>query len=71
MHGEQLAAKQAGRRHQAAHGCAGNQGLLVMELMRRGDLSSLMSAQMPDKSGRLLGWYNRGRRIALQVRFLR
>lgn len=38
---------------------AEEQGLILMELMRRGDLKSLLGEQLPDKRGRTLGWYNR------------
>lgn len=45
----------------------GNRGILAMELMRRGDLSNLLTAPMPIHGGRLLSWYNRGRSVAVQV----
>lgn len=32
-----------------------------------GDLHDALQTQLPDGRGRLYGWYNRGRRVALQV----
>jgi serine/threonine protein kinase len=38
-----------------------------MEYMGGGDLHEALRISGPDGSGRLFGWYKKGRRIALQV----
>lgn len=45
---------------------ADGQGMLLMELMQ-GDLGSQMHAEAPGGRGRMYSWYNRGRRVALEV----
>lgn len=47
--------------------CAETEGLLLMEFMRGGDLSSRMHALMPDGRGRVFAWENKGQQVALQV----